>query len=148
MEWNNLFDSNLQPSFEDMENYIGGDGAALWKDLFAHMQATYAAKPKLSYSVCSGKPGWNVKFAKSGVSFGTLYPEENTFSVFIVIAYKLDDAMEAIKPRLSGAMRERFETAPDFMKNGRWMMFQIANRQDLDDYKLLMSAKMPPKKGA
>lgn len=145
MEWHELFNQTRQPSFEDMEEYIGGEGAHLWRELFDHMQTAYNAKPKMTYSGCSGKPGWNVKFQKSGQSFGTLYPEESAFSVFVVVAYKLDGAMEEIKPKLSGVMRERWEGAPDFMKAGRYMMFQVTGPRDLEDYKLIMSVKMPPK---
>ena len=144
MEWNELFGAGNQPAFEDMEAYIGGkagEGLALWRDLFAYMATVYKAKPKMSYSTCSGKPGWNVKFAKDGVSFGTLYPERGAFSVFVVVAYRLDDAMAAIKPALSSDMWKRFDTAGDYMKMGRWMMFQVNTRRDLEDYKLLMSVK-------
>lgn len=147
MEWNELFKSDRQPSFTDMENYIGGEGKKLWTELFEYMQKSYNAKPKMFYSGCSGKPGWNVKFQKSGVSFGTLYPEENGFSVFIVIGYKLDLVMEMIKNKLSPDMREMYEKAQDYMKLGKWMMFRIEKETDLDDYKLLLSAKLlPPNK--
>jgi cellobiose phosphorylase len=91
------------------------------------------------------KPGWNVKFQKSGQAFGTLYPEKNTFSVFIVIAYRLEGVMQTVKHQLSDAMRERYEAAGDFMKMGKWMMFQVKSKKDLDDYKLLVSVKMAPK---
>jgi hypothetical protein len=146
MEWNELFDSGHQLGFTDMENYIGGEGKKLWGELFEYMQKSYNAKPKMTYSGCSGKPGWNVKFQKSGVSFGTLYPEENGFSVFIVIGYKLDPIMEMIKSKLSPDMLERYNKAQDYMKMGKWMMFKIEKKNDLDDYMLLMSAKMQPAK--
>lgn len=145
MDWNELFGGNRQPTYEDIENYIGGEGLALWKDLFAYMRSAYGAAPKMTYSGCSGKPGWNVKFQKGGVSFGTLYPEENAFSVFTVLSYKLNDTMELLKPELSPAMRERYENAPDYMKMGKCLMFGIAAKTDLDDYKVLMSAKKAPK---
>ena len=145
MEWHELFDKTHQPEFSDMENFIGGRGVVLWKELFAHMQKSYNAKPKMTYSTCSGKPGWNVKFQKSGQSFGTLYPEKNAFSVFVVIAYKLDGVMKTLKPKLSAAMRARFDAAQDYMKVGRWMMFQVTSKTDLNDYIVLMSAKMEPK---
>jgi len=141
MEWDKLFNSGNQPTYEDMEKYIGGDGLVLWNDLFAHMKEKYTAKPKMSYSVCSGKPGWNVKFQKSGVSFGTFYPEQNSFSVFTVISYKLDKKVEALKPKMSKVMQKRYDSANDFMKMGKYMMFQIAKKRDLDDYKILISAK-------
>lgn len=147
MGWNKLFPSDNQPSFTDMENYIGGEGQRLWTELFEYMLKSYKAKPKMFYSGCSSKPGWNVKFQKGGQSFGTLYPEENGFSVFMVISYKLDSVMDILKNELSAKMQKLYNTAQDYMKMGKWMMFRIENDRDLEDYKLLISAKAEPLKG-
>ena len=145
MEWYLEYGKNNQPSFEEIDDYIGGEGKKLWISIFEYMKSEYNAKPKMSYSCCSGKPGWNIKFQKSGQSFGTLYPEQECFSVFIVIGYKLDNAVKAIKTGLSPKMREYYDNAGDYMKMGKWMMFRIENEADLNDYKLLMSVKMQPK---
>ncbi len=145
LEWNALFDGNNKPELEDMGEYIGGNGKVLWDGLFEYMQNSYKSKPKMFYSGCSGKPGWNVKFQKSGQNFGTLYPEKDGFSVFIVIAYKLEGVMEGIRERLSDRMRDMYDNAPDYMKMGKWMMFRIESETDLNDYKLLISAKMQPR---
>jgi hypothetical protein len=142
MEWNTLFPAERQPSMEEIENYINGEAKELWHSLMDHMKDVYNAKPKLTYSVCSGKPGWNVKFQKSGQSFGTLYPEEDSFSVFIVISYKLDPHMEDIFPKLSPDMVELYKQAGDYMKLGKWMMFQIKDETGLNDYKQLVEFKL------
>ncbi len=145
MEWKNMYPQINQPSFEAMAEYIGGEGRRLWDSLFDYMNSAYSAKPKMSYSGCSGKPGWNVKFQKSGQSFGTLYPEEGSFSVFMVISYKHEAEMEMLRSVLSPEMRAQYDNAQDYMKMGRWMMFRVDNDADLRDYKLLMSVKMKPK---
>lgn len=145
MEWKDMYPQINQPSFEAMADYIGGEGRRLWDSLFDYMNSAYSTKPKLSYSGCSGKPGWNVKFQKSGQSFGTLYPEEGSFSVFMVISYKHEAEMEILRNVLSPEMRALYDNAQDYMKMGRWMMFRISNEADLRDYKLLMSVKMKPK---
>lgn len=146
MEWKDMYPQINQPSFEAMADYIGGEGRRLWDSLFDYMDTAYSAKPKMSYSGCSGKPGWNVKFQKSGQAFGTLYPEEGAFSVFMVIAYKHNADMETLREELSPEMRAQYDNAQDYMKMGRWMMFRICNEKDLQDYKLLMSVKLKPKK--
>jgi len=145
MEWNSLYTQINQPSVEDMAEYIGGEGKRIWNLLFDYMNINYGAKPKLSYSGCSGKPGWNVKFQKSGQAFGTLYPEEGFFTVFIVISYKHAGEMELLRNDLSSKMRSMYDGALDYMKMGKWMMFPILNDEDLQDYKILMSVKMKPK---
>lgn len=145
MDWNTLFPPARQPTYEDMENYIGGKGRTLWKSLFEYMDKSYGAKPKMAHSMCSGKPGWNVKFQKSGQSFGTLYPETDGFSVFMVISYKLSAEDGPVLPELSPKMRELYQNAGDYMKMGKWMMFRIEEESDLEDYKRLCSLKLKPK---
>ena len=145
MEWNTLFPSEHQPTYENIEEYIGGTGRGLWNSFFEYMEKAYKAKPKMTYSVCSGKPGWNVKFQKSGQSFGTLYPEENGFSVFFVISYKLAPAAEDVLPSLSRKFQELYQSAGDFMKMGRYMMLRIETELDLEDYKRLCEVKLKPK---
>ncbi|MDP4088860.1 MAG: DUF3788 domain-containing protein [Bacillota bacterium] len=142
MEWKEAFPSDRQPTMKEIEDYIGGEAKELWQLLMQYMDTAYKSKPKMSYSACSGKPGWNIKFQKSGQSFGTLYPEENAFSVFIVISYKLDRVMEDILPFLSTDMAEMYRKAGEYMKLGKWMMFQIKDQTGVDDYKKLMSVKM------
>ncbi len=145
MDWNTMFSSAMQPTYGDMADYIGGGGKALWERLFEYMDKAYAAKPKMTYSGCSEKPGWNVKFQKSGQSFGTFYPEEGGFSVFMVISYKLAAEAETVLPQLSPKFREQYESARDFMKNGRYMMPRIETERDLEDYFKLCSVKLKPK---
>lgn len=146
MEWKDMYPQLNQPDYDSMAEYIGGEAQKLWNSLFSYMEEAYGAKPKMTYSVCSGKPGWNVKFQKSGQAFGTLYPELGSFSVFIVLSYKLQGEVEASWDDLSPVMQERYKNAQDYMKMGRWMMFQIINQKDLEDYKILMSVKLKPKK--
>jgi hypothetical protein len=145
MEWNELFPQERQPSPKDMTDYIGGEAGRLWDSLMDYMKTSYKAQPKLSYSVCTGKPGWNVKFQKSGQSFGTLYPEQDSFSVFIVFSYKLDPVMEAILPMLSPEIAELYRNAGDFMKMGKWIMFRINDEAGIRDYKNMIAVKLPPK---
>lgn len=145
MQWKEIFPSHHQPTMDEIADYIGGDVKELWLMLMQYMETTYKTKPKLSYSVCAGKPGWNVKFQKGGQSFGTLYPEENAFSVFVVISYKLGPFMEAIIPKLSLNIAGLYEQADDYMKIGKWMMFQIKDMAGVEDYKKLISVKLLPK---
>ena len=145
MEWKEIFPQERQPSMDEIAEYIGGDAKKLWQSLMEYMDTAYKSKPKMSYSACSGKPGWNIKFKKSGQSFGTLYPEENSFSVFIVISYKLDPLMEAVLPSLSAETAELYRQADDYMKLGKWIMFRIKDGSGVEDYKKIVSVKMPPK---
>lgn len=74
MQWKELYPPDKQPTLDEISDYIGGEAKELWQSIMQYMDLAYKAKPKLSYSVCAGKPGWNVKFQKGGQSFGTFYP--------------------------------------------------------------------------
>jgi len=145
MEWHELYPQERQPTMEDISAYISGESSLLWQSLIDYMQKTYQLKPKMTYSGCSGKPGWNIKLQKSGQSFGTLYPEKNSFSVMMVFSYKLDPIMEAILPMLSPEMADLYRNAGDYMKIGKWIMFQINNATGVEDYKKMVAVKLPPK---
>jgi hypothetical protein len=142
MDWHVLFPAAHQPRYEDIENYIN---SPLWKSLFDFMENSYKAKPKMTYSVCSGAPGWNIKFQKSGQALGTFYPEVGGFSVFMVIAYKLGEEAEKILPQLSPEIRECYENGGDFMKVGKYFMFRIEKESQFEDYKKLCMVKLKPK---
>lgn len=144
MQWKELFPSCKEPSMDEIADFIGGETKGLWLSLIKYMDSAYHAKPRLSFSSCAAKPGWNVKFQKSGQSFGTLYPEKNAFSVMIIISYKLDPLMKAILPDLSPAAAELYNNAGDYMKMGKWIMLQINNPTALEDYKKIMAVKLPP----
>jgi hypothetical protein len=90
-------------------------------------------------------PGWNVKFAKSGVAFGTFYPAERGFDVMVIVGYKLAEEMELTLPLLSEKIAELYRSAGDYMKMGKYMIFRIDNEQALEDYKKIAAVKLPPK---
>ena len=145
MDWKEIFPKDHEPTMEDIANYIGGDAKRRWESLMDYMYKSYKVKPKLSYSVCAGKPGWNIKFQKSGQSLGTLYPEENAFSVFLVISYKLDPILNSLIPELSPGTAELCRKAGDYMKQCKWIMFQIRDDAGVEDYKKLIYLKITPK---
>jgi hypothetical protein len=64
----------------------------------------------------------------------------------MVISYKYEAEMEKLRNELSPEMREQYDNAQDYMKMGKWMMFRINTDTDLNDYKLLTSVKIKPKK--
>jgi len=144
-QWDKLYPQDHQPTLGQIAEYIGGQARALWDSLLSYMEAAYKARPKLTYSVCAGQPGWNVKFAKSGQSLGTFYPERNGFTAFVVVGYKHAEVMEAILPDLTPVTAEMYRQAGDFMRIGRWMMLPIRDAATLEDLIKLAAVKLPPK---
>jgi len=141
-EWHELYPKEVQPSEAEILSFLGAKAALLWKELMKRNEATWKAKSKLTYSVCSGKPGWNLKLQKRGKSLGTLYPERGSFSVFLVLPYSADDSMRAALPELGKELARLYLEAEDFMKIGKWMMFQIRNREELEDFYKICDIKL------
>jgi hypothetical protein len=140
MQWHELYPKEIIPEMDAMAKYMGA-AEPLWRSLTLRL-AESGAKSKLTYSVCSGKPGWNVKYAKGGQALGTFYPEEGAFSALVVFSYKLDPAVQAILPELTGGTAEMYRKAGDYMKLGKWMMLRIDTPEVLEDLMKLLAVKM------
>ena len=141
MQWHELYPKEIIPTMDALADYMG-EGKPLWLKLTGHLAESYGVKPKLTYSVCSGKPGWNVKYQKSGQALGTFYPEEDAFSALIVVSYRLDPAMQHILPKLSDATAELYRKAGDFMKQGKWMMLRVDTPEVLEDVIRILAVKL------
>ncbi len=143
MSWNELFPKEIQPGPDDIAAYAGD----LWTSAAEWFDQAYGVKPKLTYSGCGMKPGWNVKYQKCGQSFGTLYPLKDAFDVMIVIAYRLDPAMEAILPTLTAETAALYRQAGDYMKMGKWMMLRVDSGEKLADLQKIAAVKRMPREG-
>lgn len=143
-EWNELFSKDKEPTMGDIAEYVG-PVKGLWLSLIEYFETAYKIKPKLTYSGCSGMPGWNIKFQKSGQAFGMWYPRQGTFYVMIIVGYKLDAQMELLLPVLGDYTADSYRKAGDYMKIGKWMMLKADSEQVFEDYKKICGLKLPVK---
>ena len=142
MKWNELFDTDHTPSFEDIREYIG-EAKSNWDELVLYIEETYKAKQQLDYSKCSAQTGWNVKYKKSGKSLCTIYPMPNYFIVLVVVGAKEEHevvlAMEA--GIFSKYVRELYQKTA-FSAMGRWMMIEVKHKDILSDVKRLIEIRV------
>jgi len=143
MIWDEVFPKDRQPTMDDIAEF-SGEFKPIWLDLLSYFETAYKCKPKMTYSGCGGKPGWNLKFQKSSVSFGTWYPMPGGFDFMIIWSYKLDTEMMLLAPTLTPALAKEVENAWDFMKNGRGLMFHADSREIVEDYKRMCAVKKAP----
>jgi len=139
IKWNELFNKAKQPSMNDVANYVG-NFKPIWIDLLLYFEMYYKCQPKMTYSGCS-IPGWNLKFKKNTVSFGTWYPRTDGFDVFFTWNHKLDQGMMMLASTLTPSLRGCINKANDFMKNGRYTMIEIINKEDVNDFKKMCNLK-------
>ncbi|HQL35613.1 MAG TPA: DUF3788 domain-containing protein [Bacillota bacterium] len=104
------------------------------------IQQIYKSFPRITYSVCSGRPGWNVKYQKSGKSICTLYPEKEGFVALVVVTLDLIPVIEALSGELTEETLQTIRSAKPF--NGtKWLMLQVKNDLQLEDVKQLIVLK-------
>ena len=130
----------VTPSFEDITAYINSPVQALWLDLTTFIQETFHAVLKITYSVCAGKPGWNVKYQKSGKSICTLYPEKNCLIALVVIKEELAALLPSAQPALHPLILEMVARVKPF-NHTLWLMIPVAEHDLLESLKDLLVQK-------
>lgn len=144
MKWNEQFAKNSQPAPDQIDAYIA---SPLWQALCEHLEKTYGVAPVIEHSICSGAPGWNVKYKKSSRSLCTLYPNEGFFTCMVSIGSK--EAMEAelLLTNCTEAVRTLYWQCKPF-NGARWLMIDVKSPEILEDVKRLIGVRVGAKKGS
>jgi len=133
-------DVSHMPAYDEIVDYINLPARELWRQINHFIQQRYKASPKIMHSICSGKPGWNVKYQKSGKSLCTLYPEKDGFVALVVIKLDLLPVIEALSEEFTAEVLQKIRTAKPF--NGtQWLMLQVKSDLQLNDVKQLLLLK-------
>lgn len=142
-----ILDGSHTPAYDEIVDYINLPARELWRQINHFIQQEYKALPRIMYSKCSGKPGWNVKYQRSGKSICTLYPEKDSFVVLVVITLDLLPMVEALYEEFTEEVRETIRGAKPF--NGTlWLMLQVNSEEALNNVKQLMLLKLETQRNA
>lgn len=139
-----ILDRAAQPASEDIREYIAGEAAARWDTLTRHIEQAYSSKPLLAYSVCAGKPGWNVKYKKGGKALVTLYPERGGFIALVVLSAADMDVFEAVKSDYTEYVVNLYDGCKPF-NNTKWLMIRVSDDNILEDVTKLLRLKLSKK---
>ena len=143
MKWNERFSKDNKPSLEE----IGGTiGSPHWEALREHVEAAYHVLPQMDYSICSGAPGWNVKYRKSGRALCTLYPHEGYFTCLVSIGSKEATEAELLLAACTDHVRELYWNCKPF-NGSRWLMIDVTSTEILEDVKSLIGLRVKRGKG-
>lgn len=143
MEWSEKFSKGSPPTAEDIKEFVK---SPLWTELCEFIESTYSLTPNLEYSVCSGAPGWNVKYKKSGRSLCTLYPDRGYFTCLISIGRKEAPEAELVLTSFTAYLKELYKNTKLF-NGSRWLMIEVTSEEILDNVKDLLAIRaQPPKK--
>lgn len=142
MDWNLRYPKEEMPNLEQIDTFIANP---LWNELCRHVELTYAAQPRIEHSRCSGAPGWNVKYKKSGRSLCTLYPRDGYFTCLIAISGTAATEAELSMERFSPAMRDLYRKVQP-CNGSRWFMIDVKTRETLTDLQGLIALRAAAKR--
>lgn len=140
-----ILDGSHTPDYDEIDGYINDPARGLWRQINSFIRERYKAEPRITYSKCAGKPGWNVKYQRSGKSICTLYPEKEGFITLLVVTLDLLPVVEAIYEEFTPGIRDTIKGARPF--NGTvWLMLQVNDEAALADVKQLLILKQDAKR--
>lgn len=138
MNWNQLYPKSSPPHLSAVSDYIQ---TPLWNELCLHLEHTYNVPPTVEYSTCSGAPGWNLKYKKSGRALCTLYPAQGFFTCMVSVGRR--EAMEAeILLNSCTEYLQKLYWKTTLFNGGRWLMIEVTEPEFLEDVKVLISLRM------
>lgn len=142
MKWNEQYPKGSQPDLTQIRDFIANP---LWDELCGYMQETYLVNPLVEHSICSGAPGWNVKYRKGSKALCTLYPAEGSFTCMVSIGSKESMEAELLLGDCTEYVRELYWQCTPF-NGGRWLMIDVRTPEILADVKMLIGTRVKPKK--
>ncbi len=142
MDWDKAFPKAEVPTLPQITAFIA---SPLWDALCAHIQESYALRPLIEHSTCSGAPGWNVKYKKSGRSLCVLYPHSGYFTCLVTVGGAVANDVELLLATFSPALQELFTGAKPF-NGSRWLMIDVKTMDVLEDVKRLFALRIQHKR--
>lgn len=142
MNWNQTYSKSVEPTLEDIDSFVN---SSLWRELCNYLEQSYHVLPIVEHSICSGAPGWNVKYRKNGRALCTLYPDEGSFTALVTIGTREAAEAELLQNTFSDYMRNLY--AHTMEHNGtKWLMIRVDDDTILSDAKTLIALRVPIQK--
>lgn len=142
MNWNELYPKGCRPDLASVSDYIKNP---LWDELRVHLESTYGVSPTVDHSICSGAPGWNLKYKKGGRALCTLYPNQGFFTCLVSVGSKETMEAELLLGKCTEYLRKLYWSAKPF-NGGRWLMIDVTSAEILEDVKALIMLRVAKKK--
>ena len=142
MKFDRLLNKQETPSDNQIHEYIGSR-VELWESIHTYVKNHYEFKPELVFF--TKKYGWTIRYRRSGKTLCYFFPEEDAFSILIVLGAKEAANLETMRNEVNDNIMTVFDTTEQ-LHDGRWMWVRILNESDLESLILLLNAKKKPKK--
>ena len=142
-----IMDKTKQPTFDEMDAWIGQPLAKEWSTLRQFLEETYHIEP--IFNEGGRKYGWNLQYRIKKRPLCEMYPEHGSFTALVILGkVELEKAMEKITTYGTLVQKALVET-PKY-HDGCWMYLRVADtstcHQDvLDIFELILIKRKPPK---
>jgi hypothetical protein len=140
MQYQRLLNKEKRPSKEEIVKTIG-ERSSLWLELHKFVEENYDFSPELVFF--TKKYGWAIRYRKSGKTLGYFFPEDNAFSVLLVLGSRESEKVDLIKNKLEARVKSVFEDTEQLL-DGRWLWIRVLTKSDVESIKLLLQAKRKP----
>jgi hypothetical protein len=141
MKYDRLLNKAIRPNESRIESYIGSR-LKLWRDIHQYLADRYDFAPELVFF--TKKYGWTIRYRRSGKTLCYFFPEDDAFSILIVLGAKESEKVALIKDKLNQKAIDVFENTEQ-LRDGKWMWMRILEKSDLESLKLFIGAKKKPK---
>lgn len=142
MHWAQQYAKDNRPDLAQISAYVD---SPLWQALCGCLEQTYGIAPVVEHSVCSGAPGWNVKYRKSGRALCTLYPAKGYFTCLVSIGSRQAMEAELLLAGCTDYVRALYWQCRPF-NGGRWLMIEVTSPEILADVQGLIQTRLKPKR--
>ncbi|MFH1513674.1 MAG: DUF3788 domain-containing protein [Bacillota bacterium] len=119
-----------------------GSAKTLWLELCGYILTNFDVVAENWYF--TKRRGWSVRYRRGKKTLCYMFPEQNTFSILIILGRAEVAKADRAKDRLNEMTRHIFETTEQY-HDGRWIWLQAADESDVQSFKVLLAAKIKPK---
>lgn len=129
------------PSQSMMTELLGPSLSEIWEALCAAIDEQYDMERLWN----TGGRNWTYeyKYRRGGKTLCCLYAKKNCLGFMIVFGKNERTKFEEIRDVLSEAVCRQYDEAKTY-HDGKWVMFEPTNTEDIDDYMKLLSIKRKP----
>ncbi|HNB51959.1 MAG TPA: DUF3788 domain-containing protein [Anaerolineales bacterium] len=140
-----MMDKSVQPSDEEMLNWIGYPIAEEWGTLRQFLAETYEIVP--IFNAGGKRYGWNLQYRLGGRPLCEMYPEHGSFTALVILGKaELEQALERLET-FQAIVRQALTQSPRY-HDGCWMYIRVSDpqtcQQDVRDIEELILIKRKP----
>jgi hypothetical protein len=137
MAYERLLDRNNVPDEVTIQT-TAGKTAPFWIEINKYISVNFNYTPELTFF--TKKYGWSIRYRKNKKTLCYLFPENNSFSILIVLGKSEAEQVEPIKNDLNENIKHVFNNTEQ-LHDGRWLWIRISKKSDIVSFEKLLSVK-------